>query len=166
MKKVFLTLTAATFLFAACNNSSETTNTEATEQTAPAEEEDSNVAEVELNAGDDMKYDVTEITVKEGQTVKLTLNHTGTAPVVAMGHNFVLLKQGTDLAKFAEAAMSAQATDYIPEAQAGDVIAHTTTIGGGESTEVEFAAPAKGTYEFLCSFPGHSAIMKGHFIVE
>ena len=166
MKKVFLTMTAAAFLFTACNNSSSTTENTAptTEETAPAE--DANVAEVELSAGDDMKYDLTEIKVKEGQTVKLTLVHTGTAPVVAMGHNFVLLKQGVDLAKFAEAAMAAQATDYIPADKAGDVIAHTKTIGGGETTEVEFPAPAKGTYEFLCSFPGHSAMMKGHFIVE
>ncbi|HRN94472.1 MAG TPA: plastocyanin/azurin family copper-binding protein, partial [Chitinophagales bacterium] len=87
-------------------------------------------------------------------------------PVAAMGHNFVLLAQGTDLAKFATAAVAAKDNDYIPADLASSVIAHTKTIGGGETTEVEFPAPAAGTYDFLCSFPGHSAMMKGKFIVE
>ena len=39
-------------------------------------------------------------------------------------------------------------------------------IGGGEETTVTFDAPAKGTYDFICSFPGHYALMKGKFIVE
>ena len=50
--------------------------------------------------------------------------------------------------------------------KAGDarVVAHTKIIGGGESDSVSFA-PAKlatdGSYTFFCSFPGHSALMKG-----
>ena len=39
-------------------------------------------------------------------------------------------------------------------------------IGGGETDVIEFPAPEKGTYEFLCSFPGHYGMMKGKFIVE
>jgi azurin len=35
----------------------------------------------------------------------------------------------------------------------GDVIAHTQKPFGGETTDIEFTAPAKGTYDFLCSFP-------------
>ncbi|MBT8261281.1 MAG: azurin, partial [Bacteroidia bacterium] len=38
--------------------------------------------------------------------------------------------------------------------------------GGGQSTSVTFMAPEVGTYDFICSFPGHSALMKGKFIVE
>ncbi len=174
MKKSIIALASTAMLFAACQGSdtaSETTNTETpaatetpapTEPTAPASAE----AVVTLNAGDDMKFDTYEIKVKEGQTVKLTLNHTGKAPVAAMGHNFVLLAQGTDMAAFAKDAIAAKATDYIPAAMAKDVIAHTKTIGGGESTTVEFKAPAKGTYDFLCSFPGHFATMQGQLIVE
>jgi azurin len=50
--------------------------------------------------------------------------------------------------------------------KAGDarVVAHTKIVGGGESDSVSFA-PAKlatdGSYTFFCSFPGHSALMKG-----
>ncbi len=173
MKKTFLTLSAAALiLLAACNNEKkENTETPAppTETTTPTSTTDNvsaGVAEVTLNAGDDMKYDINEIKVKEGQTVKVTLHHTGKAPVTAMGHNFVLLEEGVDLAEFAAAAIKAKDNDYIPKDKTGDVIAHTKTIGGGETTQVEFKAPPKGTYEYLCSFPGHSALMKGKFIVE
>ena len=39
-------------------------------------------------------------------------------------------------------------------------------IGGGQTTSITFTAPAAGTYDFICSFPGHSGLMKGKFIVE
>jgi azurin len=39
-------------------------------------------------------------------------------------------------------------------------------IGGGATTTIEFAAPAKGFYSFFCSFPGHMGFMKGTFYVN
>lgn len=121
------------------------------------------VRSITVNSNDQMKFDVKEIRVKAGEKIKLTLNHTGKLQKTVMGHNFVLLAAGTDVANFATAAMSAKATDYIP---AKGALAHTKLIGGGESTTIEFTAPKKGTYDFICSFPGHYAIMKGKFIVE
>ncbi|MFN4762913.1 azurin [Gillisia sp. Q332] len=121
------------------------------------------VRTITLNSNDQMKFDKTEIRVKAGEKIKLTLNHTGKFAKNVMGHNFVLLEKGTDVAKFATAAMNNKATEYIP---ANGVLAHTKLIGGGESTTVEFTVPAKGTYDFICSFPGHYAMMKGKFIVE
>lgn len=85
----------------------------------------------------------------------------------AMGHNFVLLQEGVDVAAFGQAAAGAAATGYIPESMKGDIIAHTDLIGGGESTTLEFTAPTTaGNYAFMCSFPGHYGMMKGIFIVE
>ncbi|HET8754293.1 MAG TPA: azurin [Salinimicrobium sp.] len=123
------------------------------------------VAVITLSANDQMKFDKKEIKVKAGQTVKLTLVHTGKMAKNVMGHNFVLLKSGTDVSKFGQAAMAAKSTDYIP-AGSKQVIAHTKVIGGGEKTGIEFQAPQKGSYTFICSFPGHYAIMQGTFIVE
>lgn len=121
------------------------------------------VKTIVINSNDQMRFDTNDIRVKAGEKIKLTLNHTGKLPKNAMGHNFVLLEAGTDVAKFSQAAMNAKATEYIPSK---GVIAHTKLIGGGESTTIEFTAPKKGTYEFICSFPGHYAMMKGKFIVE
>ena len=121
------------------------------------------VRTIVLNSNDQMKFDLSEIRVKAGEKVKLTLNHTGKLPKNVMGHNFVLLTKGTDVAKFATAAMSEKGKEYIPST---GVLAHTKLIGGGESTTIEFTAPQKGTYDFICSFPGHYTMMKGKFIVE
>lgn len=167
MKKAILLLTAVAFMAVSCNNNSGNSTETQTESSAAeaAAEEETTGNEITLNAGDDMKYDLNEIRVKEGEQISITLRHTGKLTKDAMGHNFVLLASGVSLADFAAKAIQAKATDYIPEGT-NEVIAHTKLIGGGESDTIEFTAPAKGTYEFLCSFPGHSALMKGTFIVE
>jgi len=172
MKKTILTLSAIAFLAVSCNNNPSTTsdeqsassaNTEASVDNAGTDENDG--ADITINAGDDMKYDLSEIRVKEGEMVTITLRHTGKLAKEAMGHNFVLLAQGTSIADFTAKAIQASTSDYIP---AGDnaVLAHTKLVGGGESDTIEFTAPAKGTYDFICSFPGHAAMMNGKFIVE
>ena len=123
------------------------------------------VAQVNLTGNDQMQYNLKEIRVKAGETVRLTLKHVGQLPENAMGHNFVLLQQGTDIVDFATKAATASGNEYIPEG-AEQVIVHTEMIGGGEETSIEFTAPEAGTYDFICSFPGHYIQMQGKFIVE
>jgi azurin len=124
------------------------------------------VVELTIEGNDQMQFNKNEFRVKAGQTVRLTLTHVGTMPKNAMGHNFVLLDEGVDLAAFGQKSATAMENDYIPESETGNIIAHTALLGGGESDTIEFTAPEAGNYEFLCSFPGHYAIMKGSFIVE
>lgn len=146
-----------------------TTNKENTIDTSSAvmdsQQSQDGMVEVILTGNDQMKFNLKEIKVKAGQKVKLTLKHVGKLDKSAMGHNFVLLKQGTDLPQFAEKALAAKANEYIPQGS-DKVIAHTNMIGGGEETSVEFTAPSAGTYDFICSFPGHYIQMQGKFIVE
>jgi azurin len=167
MRKILIPIAIIGLLATACGGA-ESTETEQTavEETTPAVEEVAAVAEVTIEANDQMKYNLDRIDVKEGQTVRLTLKHVGTLPVEAMGHNWVLVKQGTDKEAFAAAAMTAKETGYIPAAFADNIIAHTDMIGGGATTTIEFAAPAKGFYSFFCSFPGHMGFMKGTFYVN
>ena len=124
------------------------------------------VAELTIEGDDMMKFNLDRMEVWEGQTVKLTLKHTGTMPVESMGHNWTLLKQGVDVMEFGAASATAKDTDYLPAGKEGDVIAKTKTIGGGEEVTIEFAAPTKGTYDFICAFPGHYGMMKGKFVVK
>ncbi len=117
-----------------------------------------------LHTSDEMKYDRKELKVRAGTRVELTLHHTGSMAKAIMGHNVVILKPGTDINAFGQRAMAAVDTEYIP---AGDeIIAHTKLIGGGESTSITFNAPPVGSYDFICSFPGHYGLMRGQFIVE
>ena len=119
--------------------------------------------EIVIESNDQMKFDLNEIKVKKGDTIKLTLKHVGQLPKAAMGHNWVLLNADTDMASFAKAAIQARDNDYIP---ADGFIIHTDLLGGGEETTIEFEAPEIGEYTFICSFPGHFALMNGKFIVE
>jgi azurin len=73
-----------------------------------------------------------------------------------MAHNWVLLKKGVDGKAFSDAAVTATATDYIPAAQADQIIAHTKLLGAKQSDEITFKAPTEpGEYVFLCTFPAH-----------
>ena len=124
------------------------------------------ITKITILGSDQMQFNLKEIKVKKGAKIELTMKHSGKLPVNVMGHNFVLLKQGVDLAKFAMEAMKAKDTNYVLPSQAKDVIANTKVVGGGASTTITFDAPTPGTYDFLCTFPGHYAMMKGKFIVE
>ena len=139
---------------------------ESNAQTKPAK--GGPVVEVALAGTDAMQFDKKEIKVKAGSTVKLTLKHTGKLAKAAMGHNFVLLAQGTDVASFGAKAAQSRDNEYIPTDKdlAAKILAHSSLVGGGESTTVEFKAPKKGTYTYICSFPGHYALMQGKLIVE
>lgn len=123
---------------------------------------------VELTGGDDMKYSMTAIQAKPGETLHVVLKSTGSVPKIAMAHNFVALKAGVDAAKFTQDAMTARETDYVPAARKADILASTKLAGPGETVEVTFKAPAKaGVYPYMCTFPGHYAAgMRGDLTVK
>jgi len=146
--------------FQACKNSSD----KSSETSIDPELLKKDTIHINLKADDKMKFDKKELVVGENQIVVLKLQHTGKMSVETMGHNFVLLDEGVSASRFAQRAAQARATDYIPESNR--IIAHTDLIGGGESTEITFKAPAKGSYDFLCTFPGHFASMNGKFLVK
>ena len=123
------------------------------------------VANVAITSNDGMRFDVRKINVSSGQKVRVTLTHTGKLDKRIMGHNVVFLTNGVKPSAFAVKAAAARDNDYIPEGTT-QVIAHTKMIGGGETAIIEFIAPEAGTYNYICSFPGHYAMMKGKLIVE
>ena len=128
------------------------------------EKTETNSNQLVLNSNDQMLFDKSVLKAKAGEEVNLLLNHTGQIGKEFMGHNFVLLKNGVDVDDFAQAAMLAKESEYIPAGD--DTIAYTSMIGGGESDQISFTVDEPGTYVFLCTFPGHYQIMRGEFIVE
>lgn len=116
---------------------------------------------------DTMKFSVNKIEAKAGQKVTVTLRNEGNMPKEAMGHNFILLKAGSDPLAYVKAAIKAKAQDYQPPALANEVIASTRLLGPKESDQVTFTAPAPGTYAYFCSFPAHyQSGMKGVLLVK
>ena len=123
---------------------------------------------VDIVGADDMKYSVTTITAKRGETLRIRLVSKGTIPKVAMAHNVVVLKLGTDILKLLKDGAPHRATDFIPPAMKDAVIAKTPFGGPGETVQVTFAVPGKpGKYPFICTFAGHyQAGMKGTLVVK
>ena len=89
-----------------------------------------------------MKFDVTEITAKPGEKIRVVLKSVGTMPKIAMSHNFVLLKAGVSAMEVSNAAFNARDTDFIPAAMKDKILASTKLAGGGETVEVTFTTAA------------------------
>jgi azurin len=122
---------------------------------------------IEIMTDDTMKFSITTLTAKPGERLTVKVTNSGKMPKMASAHNFVLLAKGADLNAFTGEAVMAQATEYIPAKLKNQVLANTKLAGPGESVEVSFAAPtAPGVYQFICSFPGHFAMMKGTLEVK
>ena len=143
MKTQFVFAAAlAAILFSACDSSTEL-----------------NIASV----GETMAYDKTVLEAKAGQTVKLTLKNNATSP--AMVHDWVLVKPGKLEAIGTAAIAAGPSKDYLPDSP--DILAHTKLTKPGESDTIEFKAPeTPGEYPYLCTYPGHFALMKGVLKVQ
>lgn len=177
MNKLFVIPLLATGLFlGSCGNSSNTDNnassTETTSVEAPAAV--ATVPGIEnvtlsntwtVQGNDQMKFDTELIRVKAGEPVELTLKNVGELPKEAMGHNFIVLAPGVDLATFGGEATSAADNDYIPKSALSSILAHTKLLGPGEEDHITFTLEA-GVYDYLCSFPGHWGVMKGKIVAE
>lgn len=124
--------------------------------------------EIVLTAGDNMKYNVTGLEAAPGETLHVTLTNIGTMPKEAMGHNWILLKAGSDAAAFSAAAATAKDSEYVPASLQDEILAHIELLGPRKSGEVTFTAPAQpGQYPYLCSFPAHYLTgMKGSLVVK
>jgi azurin len=123
---------------------------------------------IEIVGGDDMKYDTTTIEAKPGEEIRIRLTAKGTMPKIAMAHNVVVLKLGTDAEAFVAAGMSARDTDFIAPEKKAEVIAATPMAGNGETVEATFKVPTvPGDYPYVCTFTGHFAAgMKGTLVVK
>lgn len=119
---------------------------------------------VEVQGTDQMTFDVKEIKVsKSCKTFTVNLKHAGQLPKNVMGHNWVLSKT-SDLSGIAADGIAAGVDKNYLKPDDARVIAHTKLVGGGESDSVSFDVAKLATgesYEFFCSFPGHSSLMKG-----
>jgi azurin len=127
------------------------------------------VCKLAISGNDAIQYDKKQLTITADCTqVELTLTHTGKLPAQSMGHDWVLVK-AEDLSAVASDGLTAGLANNYVKPNDARVIAHTKVVGGGESASVTFATSAlkKGqAYKYLCTFPGHNALMNGDFIIQ
>jgi azurin len=123
---------------------------------------------LKLKGDDKMQFDAKTATVSAScPKITIEFTHTGKMPAQAMGHN-VVISRTVDMGAVVDAGMKAgAAAGYVAKGDA-KVIAATAVVGGGASTKASFAGnklKAGGEYMYFCTFPGHSAIMKGTLVV-
>ena len=110
-----------------------------------------------------LKYDVSVLTLEPGQKIKLTLQNNDD-----MLHNFVITMpdQATAVGEAAlNLGLDGEAMNYVPDMEA--VLYHTKVLQPESSESIYFSAPQEpGTYEFVCTFPGHHLTMRGKIQVE
>ncbi|MGA1116067.1 MAG: plastocyanin/azurin family copper-binding protein [Opitutales bacterium] len=125
--------------------------------------------EIVITGNDAMQFDLKKMEASAGENVKITIKNIGSIPKIAMGHNWVLLKKDTDALAFGQKVLASggSATNALPKSLLGEVIAHTDVLGPGESESVTFQTPSEpGDYEYVCTFPGHFAMMRGVLLVR
>ena len=110
----------------------------------------------------EMKFDFGNITVDEGSWVRITLINEGID--IAMQHNIVFINYGTRKEIASQAISAGSSMKYVPKND--NVIAASDLAMPGETVVLEFEAPSKGNYEYLCTYPGHGEIMRGYFFVK
>jgi len=105
-----------------------------------------------------MSYDTKELTIKAGKKIKLTFANPDFMP-----HNLLVVMPGSSV-EIGTAAMAMGAEGFEKDFRpASDkILAGTHMLDNGQEQTIEFTAPATpGSYEFLCTFPGHFMLMKG-----
>jgi azurin len=122
-----------------------------------------------VGGNDLMQYDKKELRAASScKTVTVVLVHTGKLPAAAMGHNFVLTRTA-DVAAVAAAGLAAgMKNHHVPPNDKRVLASSSKLVGKGEwvAVDVPMAGLQKGgDYTYFCTFPGHSGIMKGKFIV-
>ncbi|MFO0941976.1 MAG: plastocyanin/azurin family copper-binding protein [Pirellulales bacterium] len=120
---------------------------------------------IEIQTGKNLTYQQSELRVKAGTAVALTLSNPDVVP-----HNWVLVQPNKlneigDLANRMISSPEAYARHYVPDSN--DVLYFTDIIGPDQKQTIHFKAPSQpGKYPYLCTFPGHWMVMNGLMIVE
>ena len=106
--------------------------------------------------GDNLKFATGALSAAAGSEVVVTFNNSSGVNA----HNWVLVEAGTKDAVATDGLAAGQDNNWLP---VGDsrIIGSTILLGPGESSEATFTAPSAGTYQFVCTFPGHNFTMFG-----
>ncbi len=105
-----------------------------------------------------LKFDLSEVEVPAGSKVQLVFNNNDD-----MLHNLVIVKpgKGDAVGKLAmDMGLNGSQLAYVPAS--ADVLFNTCLLQPETSQRIYFTAPEKpGNYPYVCTFPGHYAVMKG-----
>jgi azurin len=107
-----------------------------------------------------MQYDIKEIKTKPGEILEIVLKNTDT-----MQHNLLITMPG----KMSEVGVAADKMGETPEGKAcqfvpdmPSVLAVMGLVDPGKTGGLFYVVPKKpGTYQYVCTYPGHWRMMNG-----
>ena len=112
-----------------------------------------------------MRYDTPRLVVEAGKPFEIIVQNDDFMP-----HNLVVVKPGSrETVGNAAATMQPDKPDsagraFVPKLS--DILAATKLIESGQRETLKLTAPATtGDYEYVCTFPGHWAVMWGQLVV-
>jgi azurin len=111
--------------------------------------------------GDALKFNTGSMTASAGAEVVVNFNNSSSVNT----HNWALVEGGTKDAVAIDGTAAGPDNNWLP-VNDPRVFGSTILVGPGESVEATFTAPAAGTYQFVCTFPGHNFTMFGDFVIN
>lgn len=135
-------------------------------ETKKVQQKEQEVIEITVRAvGESMAeiaFEPASINVPSGSKVKLTFENKSSA--AGMLHNFVLVELGSGQDIASAGIKAGKDNSFVPKDKR--VVFYTDVLYLGESQVYEFNAPSKGSYHFICTFPGHYPSMIGRLNVQ
>ena len=123
---------------------------------------------LDVEVGDGLMFNAKELSVEKScGNITVNLKHTGKMAANIMGHNWVLTSEADANDVAGKGSAAGLANNYVPKGDAR-VIAATKVIGGGETDSISFSTDSLTTgekYLYVCTFPGHSFVMRGTLLV-
>ena len=117
-----------------------------------------------IEAVEGLQFNPARISMKRGE--QLELKFTNTDPN-DQPHNLVIIEPGS-LKSIQDASLKIGADaiekHYVPDHKA--VLAATKLVQADKTETVSFVPKNKGVYQFVCTFPGHAAVMYGAIYVD
>ena len=132
----------------------------ATKAPAPVGGGDSATLDIDVK-GDALQFSVADMVATAGGDVSVTFTNSSSVNF----HNWALVENGTKDAVAADGTGAGPDNNWLP-VDDSRVIGNTMVLKPGQSDTATFTAPAAGTYQFVCTFPGHNSTMFGDFIVN
>jgi len=109
---------------------------------------------------DEMKYDLSEFTVKAGTLVEIVFENND-----AMQHNLLVVEPDAlaivgNAADIMSKTPAGVAKGYVPDLP--QILTSTVLVNPGTTATLRFQVPeTTGDYPFVCTFPGHWQTMNG-----
>lgn len=165
MKKFSKTMLVILLLVCSVSCSTKSDKKEESNGRIPKKEQVKETISIQINAiGESMAeiaFEPSEISVPASSIIKLTFTNKSAAQ--GMLHNFVLVELGSGQEIASAGLKAGKKNNFVPKDKR--VLFATEVLDLGQKIEVSFEAPKKGSYHFICTYPGHFPKMIGRFNV-